>query len=205
VRGTVGHAKFKDGSSEIVAAPEFVVGLRHGFEFRLQDEFVFQSGGAESAEESSAGILLPELRWSPQQQKPGQLNLALGLGMEVVPADADILRASIYLTKEISERWLWGSNFTYQKRIGGDHELELVGKFGLHRMISPQRLSLGLEVKFEHAKTRGLEAATSREFLLGPALVWRLGDNWTLRAVEEFGLSSESPRSEGFISLEWRH
>jgi hypothetical protein len=209
VRGGLGTAHFKDGSSERIILPEIAIGLPHRFEFRVLDELVSLSGGpaspAPETESESAGILMPEVRWSvaPQGQMRG--NPALGIGSEIVPGDADIFRATLYLNDSVGDHSVWGGNFIYQKRMGGDNELELIAKLGWHYLLQPERVSLGIEAKFEHATTSGVEAESVQELLLGPSLIWKLGDHLRLRGFAEFGVTANSPKYEGAISLEWRH
>jgi hypothetical protein len=204
VRGTFGKVRLKDGISEQILLPEISVGLPYGFEFRLLDEFVSVSGGDTGEGAETNGLWLPELRWAMGAPGTKRFNPTFGIGAEIVPADADILRASFYLSDSPSDSLAWASSFTYQKRMGGDKELELIGKFGVHHVFQPMRLSLGVEAKAEHAKTSGPGAETIQEFLLGPALVWRMSDHMVLRVGSQFGLTSKAPKSESSISLEYR-
>jgi hypothetical protein len=208
LRGSLGTAHFNDGTSEQITLPELAIGLPHRFEFRLLDEFVALSGGPESpipdTGSESSSVLIPEFRWSFSEPGAIRGNPSLGLAREIVPGDADILRATLYLNDSVGARSIWGGNFIYQKRTGGNKELELIAKLGWHYLQRPEHLSLGLEAKFEHAKTYGADAGSTQEFLLGPSAIWRFGNNFALRAFAEFGITSNSPKHEGAISFEWR-
>jgi hypothetical protein len=205
LRSTLGHADFKDGTSERVIIPELVVGLPYRLELRLLDEFVSLSGesGTEAGGEA-VGVVVPEIRWAFAAPGAMRFNPALGFAKEFISGDADIWRASLYLSDTVGDRSFWGSSFTYQKRSGGDHELELIGKLGWHYMLQPQRFSLGMEAKYEHAKTSGIDAGTTQELLLGPSAIWKIGEHFRLRGVAEFGTTSGSPNNEIAVSFEWQ-
>jgi hypothetical protein len=206
LRGAFGNVQFKDGTAERILLPELAIGLPRRFEFRLQEEFLTVSGLAEAESGGDTSIaLLPEIRWALAAPGRIRLNPTLGLGAEIVPADADIFKVSLYLNEAFGNDWFWGSDFIYQKRVGGNQEQELIAKMGVHRLLASKHLTFGVESKFEHARTSGIDATTSQEFLLGPALMWQFHNQLVLRAGVEFGVSSQSPRSEGGISLEWRH
>lgn len=192
---------FKDGTSETIAAPEIAIGLGRGFEFSVLGEYFIAADGAEGAE---SGLILPELRYAPAAWGKVRWNPTFALGYEFVPEDADIFKLSLYLSDNIDTRWLWASNLTYQKRNGGDKELELIAKFGIHHVVAPNRLTVGAEFKFEHAKVYGDTPGTARELLLGPALIWRPTPKATLRAGSAFGVGGESPKNESTVSFEWR-
>jgi hypothetical protein len=200
VRANLASGWFKDGSSELIAAPEFAVGLGHGVEFSILSEYFVSAADTEGAE---SGVILPELRYAPASWGKLRWNPTVALGYEFVPEDADIYKVSLYLSDNLNERWFWASNFTYQKRNGGDKELELIGKFGLHHTLRSNRLSLGAELKVEHAKVYGVVAGTAQELLLGPALIWRPTSKAILRVGSAFGVGGDSPNNESTVSFEW--
>ena len=107
-------------------------------------------------------------------------------------------------SEEFGDRhWLWAGSFTYQKRVGGDRERELIVKTGLHYVVIPNRLTFGAEAKFEHAQTYGVDAGKRKEFLIGPALIWRPVDRLTVRAGSFFGVRLDSPKNESTLAIEW--
>jgi hypothetical protein len=199
-RANINGGWFKDDpTSELVLIPEVAIGLGHGFELSMLGEWVKPKG-----ETTSFGAFLPELRYALAPWGELPLNPTLGLGYEFVPHDPDVLKSSLYLSEELGDNWFWAGSFTYQKRTGGDRERELIGKMGLHYIAVPNKLSVGLEMKYEHAQTYGEDASSGHEFLLGPALIWRATDNITLRLGSEFGTTSGSPKNESTFTLEYR-
>ncbi len=192
-------AWFPSDPSEVVFIPEITIGLPGRFQLSLSQESVKAKG-----DRWRNAAVFPEVRWgiAPWGELP--LNPTLGLGYEFVAHDKDVVKTSLYLAEEFGGgQWLWAANFTYQKRVGGDKERELIAKTGLHYVIVPNKFTLGAEAKFEHAKTYGVDAGTAKELLVGPAMIWRPMDRLTVRAGSFFGVGLDSPDNESTLSLEW--
>jgi hypothetical protein len=194
-------------STEVAAVPEISIGLPNRFQLSVAEEAVHTSEG--SSEDAGAGgwrhaAVFAEGRWAvaPWGQLP--LNPTLGFGYEFVNADADVVKSSLFLGETIAERWLWAGSFTYQQQLGGVDEVELVGKSGVHYLVIPDKLTLGVEAKFEAAWTNEPDTKTATEFLIGPALMWQPIENVTLKAGSFFGTTRDSPDNETSILVELR-
>jgi hypothetical protein len=139
---------------------------------------------------------------SPWDELP--LNPTLGLGYEFVKGDKDVLKASLYLGETFGENWLWAGSFNYQKRLGGDRELELIGKMGLHYILINDTLTFGAECKFEAASNNEPGNKTITEFLIGPALIWQPTANTAIKLHSGFGTTNTSPNNESTLVFEYR-
>ncbi len=192
-------AWFPEDPSEQAFLPEISLGLPGRFQLMLQDESVHTS-----ADGWAHAAFFSELRWAAAPWGDLPLNPTLGVGYEVVEDGSDVLKASLYLGEVFAQEWLWAGSFTYQRRLGGDRELELIGKMGLHYIAIPDRLTFGAEMKYEAASNNEPGSGTVTEFLIGPALMWRVSDSVTLKALSGFGTTSTSPDNESTVVLEWR-
>lgn len=164
-------AWFPEDPAEQAFLPEVSIGLPGRFQLTLQDEAVHTK-----ADGLNQAAFFTELRWALAPWGHIPSNPTFGLGYEAVKGNQDVLKASLYLGEQFDEKWLWAGSFTYQKRLGGDRELELIGKMGLHYILIQDSLTIGAEAKFEAASNNEPGNKTVTEFLIGPALMWRISE-----------------------------
>jgi hypothetical protein len=192
------RAAAEGGGSDYEFLPEITYGLTDHWQLGISEEAAKSSG-----ESWHHAALLAEIRYAPYQWTKDAFNPSFGFTYESVPRGPEIIKLSAYGAREFADSaWLLATSATYQKRLGGDRERELIGKLALHKVLQDSRVSIGVEAKFENAKTYDANNSSVNELLIGPALIWMPADAWTLRLGSFFGVTSESPGNETTLVVE---
>lgn len=81
------------------------------------------------------------------------------------------LETKILLGDRISPVWFWGLNLVFQRALGGDTANEYAISAGVSRVVSENRVNLGLEVKAAAADVQGARFDfTEKKVIAGPSL-----------------------------------
>ncbi len=198
-RFRLNRAAAEDGGADFELLPEVTFGLSDQWQLSIAEESSKAQG-----ESFSHAAIIAEARYAFGRWGEHWLNPSVGFAYESVPNGPEVAKISFYTAEELNDAaWLWANSVTYQKRLSGDRERELIGKIGLHRVLSPNRFSIGAELKYESAKTYGHVSETATELLIGPALIWHPTENFTLRLGSFFGVTNDSPDNETTAMIEW--
>jgi len=131
------------------------------------------------------------------------LNPVAVFGVSIEGFDPNAMRGMIQLSGILSGRWIWAANVALESTVGGYREREFLLNSGLRRERVLGDLAAGGEFKGVYASSDNPDAGPPYESLIGPSIVWRVNPICTLRANSLWGISSDSPRNETSVFLEF--
>jgi hypothetical protein len=111
----------------------------------------------------------------------------------------DKYEVKLLLGDDLAPRLHWGLNMFYEQEVSGERGSELGLAQALSYTAIDEKLSFGVEMKFERTSGPNLNGLPAAEFDLGPSIQWRPTPRMHLDLVPLFGVTSDSPRVEAWV------
>jgi hypothetical protein len=111
----------------------------------------------------------------------------------------DAYELKLLLAEQFHDRWHWAFNLVYEQQVGGGRATEFKATQALTYSLIDDKLTAGVEMKFEHTTEKGERSDPEVEFLLGPSLSWRPTKHTHVDVVPLFGLTHDAPIMEAVI------
>ena len=111
----------------------------------------------------------------------------------------DAYELKLLFGEQLGRRWHWAFNVFYEKETGGLRATEMGFSQALSYSPPNSKLSVGMEMNFEHTTEHGSRSDPSIEFLIGPSFQWRPTFRTHPDLVPLFGTTPNSPRVEVFV------
>ena len=138
------------------------------------------------------------------------LNPTVDAGWRFNNDSADAFFFRLLLANELSQRWHFGANLTYERQISGELETAYELSAALSYVAVDSKLSIGsqLLVEYETAaeiEPDGIEHTYDTSVLLGPSVLYRPTRNTYLGLTALFGLTKDAPVAEAFLvfGIDW--
>ena len=183
----------RDGKPEHLFQSEIEVGLPYRFQLDLYENVEHAPDGSTRASNQV------EARWAFADWGRIPLNPTLYAEWKFNGAAPDAYELKLLLGEQLAPRWHWGFNLFYEQETGGARATELGFSQAVSYSAIDSKLSVGVEMNFEHTTERGSRGNPAIEFLIGPSVQWRPTPRMHLDLVPLFGTTSDSPRVEAFI------
>ncbi len=187
------------GESDNAFQNEIEVGLPYRFQADFNEDWGVDSDG----HVQQRGIEL-EGRWAFADWDVIPLNPTLYFEWEFNNGDsengsADAYELKLLLAEQFYERWHWAFNFINEQQVGGGRTTEFKATQTLTYTLIDDKLTAGVEMKFEDTTEDGSRSDPEIEFLLGPSLTWRPTQHTHLDVVPLFGLTGDAPTMEAIV------
>lgn len=140
-----------------------------------------------------------EARWAFADWGRIPLNPTLYAEWKFNGAAPDAYELKLLLGEQLAPRWHWGFNLFYEQETGGARATELGFSQAVSYSAIDSKISVGIEMNFEHTTEKGFRSDPAIEFLVGPSIQWRPTPRTHLDLVPLFGTSRDSPWVEPFI------
>lgn len=96
-------------------------------------------------------------------------------------------------TEELAPGWHWGMNIFYEQQMSDPREIEWGASQAVSYTLIDQKLSVGVEMQFNHVTEHESRGTPVLEFLVGPSIQWRPTPRTHLDIVPLMGATQESP------------
>jgi hypothetical protein len=184
----------REGRSEHLFQSEIEIGLPCRFQLDLYENVENTSNGTTS----HAGNQV-EARWAFADWGKIPLNPTLYAEWKFNDGAPDAYELKLLFGEQLAPRWHWAFNLFYEQETGGLRATELGFSQAVSYSPLDGKLSVGIEMNFEHTTERGSRGDPSIEFLIGPSIQWRPTSRTHLDLVPLFGMTKDSPRVEAFV------
>ena len=184
----------RDGHSSHLFQEEIGVGLPYRFQLDVYENLEYTDKELFRHQGNQV-----EIRWALADWGRIPLNPTLYAEWVFNDHDPDKYELKLLLGEELAPRWHWALNGIYEQEVGGGRSTELAWSQAVSYTVIDQKLSVGVEMNFEHTTEKGSRSDPEIEFIIGPCFQWRPTCNTHLDAVPLFGVTHESPRVEVFI------
>lgn len=115
----------------------------------------------------------------------------------------DAIETKLLLGGEITSRWHWGTDLTFEHVTGGDAESTYEMTNGVSYTVIDSRFSVGAEFKLQFIDVHGHRGRFTDHTLLGPSLQYRPLQRMHIDLVPLIGLTHESPALQAYLVLGW--
>jgi hypothetical protein len=183
----------KKGKAEHEFQEEIEVGLPHRFQLDFYEVWERTDEGTVRHKGNKV-----ELRHALADWGKIPLNPTLYAEWKFNEQEADAYELKLLLGEELAPRWHWGFNAIYEQQVGDARETELSFSQALTYSLIDEKLTAGIEMKFEHATEEGSRGDPEIEFLIGPTIQWSPIRRTRLSVAPLFGVTGDSPRVEAF-------
>lgn len=182
----------RHGKSEHLFQSEIGIGLPYRFQIDVYENIAHADGATEATTQVEA-------RWAFAEWGKIFLNPTLYAEWKFNGDAPDAYELKLLLGAQLAPRWHWGFNLFYEQETGGARATELGFSQAVSYSAIDSKLSVGLEMNFEHVTERGSRGHPAIEFLIGPSIQWRPTPRAHLDLVPLFGATVDSPRVDVFI------
>ena len=140
-----------------------------------------------------------EVRWALAKWGRIPLNPTIYVEHVANRGGPDAIELKLLLAEELGRGWHWAINFIYEQVTGGERDRELAISTAVSYTLLDDRLSVGLEIKFENASVAGARGDSENELLIGPSVQWILSPRVHVAFAPLIGVTSDSPRVEAYL------
>ncbi len=184
----------RGGSPKHLFQEEIEIGLPYRFQLDLYENWELTSDGYVRHAANQV-----EVRWALAEWGRIPFNPTLYAEWKFNNAAADTVEMKLLLSEVIAPRWHWGVNFTWEQQVGDGRETEFAVSQALSYTLVDEKLSAGVEMKFEHKTEQGSRSDAEIEFLIGPSIEWKPTTRTTLSVAPLFGVTDDSPHVQAFV------
>lgn len=182
----------RHGKPEHLFQSEIGIGLPYRFQLDIYENVAHADGATEASTQLEA-------RWAFAEWGKIFLNPTLYAEWKFNGDAPDAYELKLLLGEQLAPHWHWGFNLFYEQETGGPRATELGFSQALSYSAIDSKLSVGVEMKFEHVTEKGSRGRPAIEFLIGPSIQWRPTPRTHLDLAPLFGATVDSPRVEAFI------
>jgi len=186
----------REGGTEHVFQEE----LEFGWPYRFQTDF-YLVHDIDSDRVCHYQATQIEARWAFADWGKLPLNPTVYVEWKFANASADSLEVKLLLAETVAPRWHWGLNVIYEQQLGDERTTEYALSQALAYTVKDSRLWLGVEMMFASESECGERSHPTMEFLIGPSLQWRPTPHTQFSIVPLFGVTSDAPLVEGFVTF----
>ena len=111
----------------------------------------------------------------------------------------DVYEVKLLLGYEFAKRWHWGVNFVWEAETGGEREQEFQIPLGLSYALIDSKLSVGVEVLYDHDTVKGERGHPAHQLNIGPSIQWRPTPHMHVDVSCQWGTNNSSAREIGWL------
>lgn len=188
----------RHGPAEIQTQYEFELGLPG----RVQvDMYIVRDQAGDGDESSSFDEQKFEVRYALADW--GKLWANPTLYVELANKDdaPDAIEFKLLLGDELKPGWHWGTNFVFERELGGDLENNYELTAGISHTLEDERFSLGGELKTSIADVHEDRGDFEEQLLIGPSLQYRPTPQIHVDFAPLVGVGHDSPELQAFFVL----
>lgn len=127
------------------------------------------------------------------------LNPALGVAWKSISGAPDAAEYKLVLGGEITPRWHWAGDVTYERQWGGPRFRETTMSGGITYTVKNERLNVGIAARSR--RSTETKEATRKEFTFGPCVEIRPSDLIHINLSPMWGAGRNSPAREFVVSV----
>lgn len=88
----------------------------------------------------------------------------------------------------------WAANIFFENEFGSGHQRHVGFTQDIAHVVIPDKLEVGVEMRFTNARRRQENRGSANEFVIGPSLNWKPNFHTVVSLAPLFGCTSDSPR-----------
>lgn len=215
--GIVAESNFpRHGKAFHRITQEIEVGLPHRFEIGIENDVGVSGRDVEDERVGIAGRYAFGA-WGAIPLNPAisaEYNFGVGENLTHRLADrsadkreasADSYELRLLLGQEFFPRVQWASNLFFEQEVSERRNRELGFTQSVTYTVVPDRLELGVEMRYKNEKAKRPDSKSENEFVVGPSINWNPNRHTVVSLAPLLGCTGDSPRVVAFftVSLEF--
>lgn len=117
---------------------------------------------------------------------------------------ADVLELKLLLGEVFFRRWHYAANVTFEQQMGDERETAWQVSQAISYPLIDRKLNAGAEMLWETATERGSRGDPSNALAIGPSVNFRPTGNSFINIAPLFGVTSDAPHAQIFVSFGYR-
>jgi hypothetical protein len=178
-------------------------GLGHRLQLDLYQVYVKDGGDGVNTLDATKF----ELRYALADWGKIWANPTLYAEWEQAADGPDAVEFKLLLCDELTDRWMWATNFVFEQKTGGDRERGLEWNTAVAYDAIDQTLSVGVETNVAHVSALKDPAASDRdhvwEFAVGPSIRFYPVPQAHVIISEFVGLTKDTSQSKTAMIFGW--